>query len=410
MDRSRYRALFVAEARRTLAEGAAELRRLEARGAAAPPDDPSARELLRAFHTLKGMSATMGIGAIVSVAHALEDVCQAATTGSLVLDAPARALMRSALARMENQVDEVEAGTEPVEDAPLVDAVLRHLAAAAQTGFRLLGPVEPPARPAIPADLELTDDEPTWDGPGDTFARVLAACASLKTRLAGDPQALAELQHVTQGVRALYCELAEARAVPFATVVPPLRRRLRALCGATGRDALLEVHGEDVRVDPAILGPLQAALVHLVHNAVLHGIEPAADRGAKGGVGHVSLRVEARVDHLSVEVEDDGRGLDAAALQAAAGEPGLDPVALALRPGLTTADAPGLASGRGEGLPAARGLVERLGGALDLSSTPGRGTRVHLRVPLYEGPPGSVAPSAPFPLLPPSVPLPRGTS
>ncbi len=393
VDRSRYRSLFVAEARRTIADAQAALAR----------DPVDGRALLRAFHTLNGMSATMGLGALVALAHALEDVCEASLAGSVPLDGGVRDLLRHALGRLEEQVAEVEAGQEPGEDAALVDAVRGHLAAAAHTGFRLL-------TPETPEEEEDVGDEPTADVAVDTLALVLGACARLRARTIGDPEAQAEITRVTDGVRLLHAELSALRGVPFATVVAPLRRRLRALCASIGRDAVLEIEGEQVRVEQDVLGQLQAALVHLLDNAVLHGVEPAAERGAKGPVGRIVLRAAREGDQVVVDLADDGRGLDAAGLQEVAGEPGADPVALALRPGLSTGQPAGAPAGRGEGLPAAAELVARLGGVLHVQSTPGLGTRVRVRVPLFgplpSTPPATVAGDAG--ILPDAPP--RGSS
>ncbi|MDP2312458.1 MAG: Hpt domain-containing protein [Pseudomonadota bacterium] len=365
MDRTRYRSLFVAEAHRAIATARAELTR------ATPPADP--RVLLRCFHTLKGMSATMQLGAIAAMAHALEDVCDELLRGSLASDGPTTELIVEAIGHLHRQIDEVAGGNEPDLAAEMEHRLRGHLTANARTGFRLLPEEEP------------TDSG--WDPAGTedavaALAEMLSACQRLRDISGDNPTAEREIRRVEEAARRMYARLAELREVPFATVLPPLRRRLRALCKELGREARLDVQGEDLRVDPEVLGPLQAALVHLLHNAMAHGIERPEDRGAKGRIGNVTIVVERVGRRLRVRFADDGQGLDVARLRAVAREPNGDPVELALRPGLTTFEQPGPVAGRGHGLPAVLHLVARLGGRLELESSRA-GTRLNIEVPLH---------------------------
>jgi two-component system chemotaxis sensor kinase CheA len=369
MDRRLYQSLFVNEARRLLAIGEGEL----ARGGAAM-DTPA---LLRCFHTLKGMSATLELGAIALLAHALEDVCDGLTTARLALDDTTTALLGEALREIGRQVREVEAGREPTPDPALEARVRAHLQANTATGFQLLA-----GEPEAPAPEPVADASGTEDAVA-SLAEMLAACRSLRELADADPAASTQLRRIEDAARRVYVRLAELRQVPFGTIVPPLRRRLRAVCAQLGKDAHLEVHGEEVRVDPEVLGPLQGALVQLLHNAVAHGIEAPAARGTKGPVGRIVLSAERVGRSLRLDFADDGRGLDGPGLRGLAGEPDGDPAELALRPGLTTAVGVGLVSGRGMGLPAAQHIVDRLGGRLEIATLPGGGTRLRMEVPLH---------------------------
>ncbi|MES2639843.1 MAG: Hpt domain-containing protein [Myxococcota bacterium] len=368
MDRTRYRSLFVAEAHRAIAAAEREL----ADGVARP--DP--RALLRSFHMLKGMSATMEIGAIATLAHALEDVCEEMGRGSLEVDEPTTALLTGAIVLLRRQVHDVSEAREPTPDEGMEQRIRAHLSARSHTGFRLL-PEEEPTLSESPSATTGTEDAVA------AIAEMLAACQKLRELSSVDPSASAQISRIEEASRRMYTRLAELREVPFGTVIPPLRRRLRALCKQLGREARLEVNGEEVRVDPEVLGPLQAALVQLLNNAVAHGIEPPSERGAKGPVGRISLVAERVGRRLLVSFDDDGRGLDVAALRSAAGEPEADPIELALRPGLTTVAVPGPIAGRGHGLSAVSHLVARLGGRFSLFSARSRGTRLNIEVPLH---------------------------
>lgn len=325
---------------------------------------------------LKGMSATMDIGPVTSLAHALEDVCEEMGRGSLEVDEPTTALLTGAIALLRRHVHDVAEGREPWPDDGMEQRIRTHLNARSHTGFRLLPEVEP-----TPAE-----DLPVATGTEDAVAAIaemLAACQKLREFPSTDPATSTQITRIEEASRRMYTRLAELREVPFGTVIPPLRRRLRALCQELGREARLDVQGEDVRVDPEVLGSLQAALAQLLNNAMAHGIEAPAERGPKGPVGLISLVAERAGRRLVVSFDDDGRGLDVAGLRAAAGEPEADPIELALRPGLTTVAEPGPVAGRGHGLSGVTHLVARLGGLCSLFSSPSRGTRLIFEVPLH---------------------------
>jgi two-component system chemotaxis sensor kinase CheA len=145
------------------------------------------------------------------------------------------------------------------------------------------------------------------------------------------------------------------------------------------------VTGEGVAVDQAVLASLQSVLVHLLHNALIHGLEPATDRAAAGkdpvGLVRISLTRAAQV--LVLEFSDDGRGLDGRALREAAEEPGGDPMDLAFRAGISTAARVDDTAGRGVGLGVVRSVIERLGGKLSVQNMPGEGLRFRAEVPVH---------------------------
>lgn len=371
MDKSRYRSLFVEEARRILGDAEALVGRSERL-------QDNALALLRCFHTLKGMGATMDYGAITLLAHALEDVCDGVSEGRLPGDDAAAALLAEGTDALRRQVAAVEAGAEPEADLEMERRIRDHLQSGGTTGFQLLVPYE---------DDEATAEEPvapsrTEDAAG-AIAELLSACGRLR-EVSDAPEVRSEAQRVEDAARTLYARLAELRQVPFGSALPPLRRHLRALCRKHGREAVLEAQGEDVLVDPDALAPLQSALVQLVHNAVIHGVEPPDVRVAlrKPAAGRVLIRAEKAGGMLVVEFADDGQGLDVDALRAAAGVPDGDPVALATTPGVSTAAALDHHAGRGLGLPSVKHSIELLGGTVDLYSAPGRGLRLLLEVPI----------------------------
>lgn len=365
---SRIRTLFVSESRKRIAEGEASL-------ASSGPTSGRVQALFRSFHTLKGMSAQMGIGPMTLLAHTLEEVCDAVSRGGVADSEELQALLAEGIEALTRQVRSVDEGQDPTPAAELEDRIRRHLRSASSTGFRLLD---------VPEELAPGPEPPTADPTIAAVAEILAACTRMR-ELAGHNRLLRpEVVRVERATRALYGRLAEARQVTFGTIVPALRRQLRGVCAEAEKDAALDVLGEDLRIDPDILGTLQGALSHLLSNAVVHGIEgPQARRAAgKPRTGRVEIIVQRQGDRLVVSLSDDGRGFDLPALQAKAQDPtNQNPVALALREGVSTAGQVGAHAGRGVGLGTAWRLVESVAGTMEAETVRGAGSRFRLNVP-----------------------------
>ena len=178
---------------------------------------------------------------------------------------------------------------------------------------------------------------------------------------------------------------------PFAEAAAGLERIVRDLAHEQGKDVALEVAGTGVALDRAVLNRLKPALLHLVRNAVDHGIEPRAERAAAGKPAGARVRIEAhlRGGQVDVTVSDDGRGIERAQVLARARAMGLavpaDAAAhlrLVFHPGLSTAARVSEISGRGVGLDVVNGELEALHGRLELRSEPGRGTTFRLSLPV----------------------------
>ena len=184
-----------------------------------------------------------------------------------------------------------------------------------------------------------------------------------------------------------------ARLAPFGQLVPRLERIVRETCRRTGRQAGIEVRGQEVQVDGDILKGLSEALLHLLRNAVDHGIEAPEHRTAQGkpAAGRIILAASRRGNYIILQLEDDGAGLDAAVIRTRAVERGLlgadevltdeEALRLLLLPGFSTREAVSDVSGRGVGLDVVRVAVENLRGTLELSGTPGQGSRFRIMVP-----------------------------
>ena len=157
---------------------------------------------------------------------------------------------------------------------------------------------------------------------------------------------------------------------------------MRDIAVTAGREARLELTGVETQLDRVILDGISETIVHLLRNAVSHGIEPPDDRVAAGKPreGTIELSAQGRGDRVAVTVADDGRGVPPALLEQAEREGSL--VDVLARAGFSTAEQVDELSGRGVGLDAVKRHVESLGGALDVYSRPGEGTAVTLLLPL----------------------------
>jgi two-component system, chemotaxis family, sensor kinase CheA len=205
--------------------------------------------------------------------------------------------------------------------------------------------------------------------------------------------ALEELHHISAD---LQHEVMQTRMVPVANIFNRFPRMVRDLARDLGKDVGFEMEGLDIELDRTVLDEIGDPLVHLLRNAIDHGIEPAADRVAAGKAekGLISLSAARERDQVLVTVSDDGRGMDVRRIWEKACEKGLvtveqrsdfsdeDVFLLTCTPGFSTAETATKVSGRGVGMDVVRGKIEYLGGALTIRSAPGRGTEFVLVLPL----------------------------
>lgn len=209
-----------------------------------------------------------------------------------------------------------------------------------------------------------------------------------------------ELQGVTERVSRIVGQLQESltrtRMVPLSVVFGRFPRLVRELARNMGKRVQLRIEGEDTEIDRALVEKLNECLVHLVRNAIDHGIEPSDERIAAGKPPEGSLEISASQSEGSVivVVRDDGRGIDPDKIRRKAVERGLlteeqaanlndeEAIQLIFRSGFSTKEEVSEVSGRGVGMDAVKAAMEQIGGAIDFQSQIGSGTTVTLRLPL----------------------------
>lgn len=184
------------------------------------------------------------------------------------------------------------------------------------------------------------------------------------------------------------------RMVPVATLFDRYRRLIHDLQRDTGKKIELSTDGESTEMDKTVIERLADPLVHLVRNAADHGLEDGDARRAAGKPEAGSIRLSARQTggEVIISVTDDGRGIDRARVRAKAEAAGLiqpgatitdqDLLQLIFQPGFSTASSVTNLSGRGVGMDVVKKAIESLHGSIDLTSRPGEGSTVSLRIPL----------------------------
>jgi chemotaxis protein histidine kinase CheA/chemotaxis response regulator CheB len=367
------------------------LQRMEANLLALESGEGGPEELdaiLRDAHSIKGSSAMIGWREPASIANAIEDQMERGRqTGAVptgLVDLLLRAL--DGLRRAVNGEQEVAAPL--LEELAAFDAEGAEEAQAPAEG-ELADPEPVAARstraaaepsPTIRIDAGKVDR--MLDAVGETVLHHRRLEHALHGAGHGVRQVSEELDVGERLLGDLQDSVVQMRTLPLSMITSPFPRAVRDLASEYGKEASLEISGAETQLDRAILDGISETIVHLLRNAIAHGIEPPEERlGAdKPRAGRIELRAHQRGGMVAIEVLDDGRGV-APELLARSEEAGSLADLLATT-GLSTAGEVTEVSGRGVGLDAVKRSVEGLGGGLEVRSEPGRGTEVTLLLPL----------------------------
>jgi two-component system, chemotaxis family, sensor kinase CheA len=371
-----------------LAETRAELAAIDAALARLGEDDTDREALnaaLRALHTIKGTCGFLALPRIEALAHASEGALERVRDGRAAPDAIA--VLAHAVGALQTILEGLEAGgLEPAGDD---SAVLTALNAAPQApGFN-----------ALDWAVELARQRD----------RLLA--------LAGDKlnAHFAKLAAIAQeGAAAL-----QAMPTPIEGAWKALPLLANELEASLGKPLDLVLEGGGTEIAHSALAPLKDALGHLIRNCADHGLESADERRAAGKpeTGTIKLIAAREDENIVLTLADDGRGLDTARIRNRAISRGLIGASTAVRmsaeeihgfifaPGFSTAQTLTRYSGRGIGLDVVRENIEKLGGAIQLASEPGRGTIFTLTIPAARPPAPMAAPAAEEEELPAALPI-----
>ena len=378
MSSPEIRRLFAQEAEVRLAQLGRLLLQLEQAG----DDEALVRSIFREIHTLKGSSAVAGLDEVSGVAHHLEEL-----------------------------VDDVRAGRESIT-AGVIDTLLRGAdqLRAAVSRAQLDDPAGPvPATAALspvngvlaPGSVDqgsgvimvpLERLEELTRLVGETASAHLRVGRMLKDRFNLDPATCTEFNELSRSLNDLQDRAMRTQMVPVSTITDQLHRAVRDMSRVQGKDIRWETQGTDTELDRGVLHRLSDSLLHLVRNAVDHGIETPEERQAAGKQPQAVLRLRAMQfgSEVIIAVTDDGRGIDVDGVSRQAGQHGIDTEAmtedellgLTFQPGLSTKKFVTDLSGRGIGLDVVRANVEAAHGRVEVESQPGTGTEFRIIVPI----------------------------
>ena len=389
-------------------------------------DAEAINTVFRAFHTIKGLAGFLDLGDIRDVAHETETLLDLARNHKLVITPAVVDIVLAAVDFLKTSLLRVEtalAGNDPgpVPENLILLERIRRGAAGDQHTQEPLPEVQTPAMPGTGwSGPERRNSEERRTG-GDRRAQA-AETHSVKvdtTKLdylvdmAGEmviaesmvrhhPElaalhspavlhSLAQLARITSDLQKTAMSM---RMMPVGELFQKMNRLVRDLGRKTGKQVEMEAIGSETELDRNVVEELADPLMHMVRNAVDHGLESAEERLAAGKdpVGRVRLRACHQAGHIVIQVADDGRGLPRDKILEKARRTGLVEDGSSLldsevfdfifRPGFSTAAEVTDVSGRGVGMDVVKKKIQKLRGRIEIESTAGRGTSFYLRLPL----------------------------
>jgi two-component system chemotaxis sensor kinase CheA len=339
--------------------------------------------LFRDAHTIKGAAGMVGLDHISALAHVMEDLlADARHHGALPTE------LIDPLLRASDAIRRFVEGDEEPDAGLIAELAAARASSGNGSAVEPHNPVPASATPAPPSEsrsIRVPAEKI------DTLLDLVGETVLHRRRLEHE---LGAHGHGGHGLVADELDLGERllddlkgaaigmRTLPLSSIVTPLPRAVRDLAAETGKQVELVVGGAETELDRAILEGLTEPLVHLLRNAIAHGIETPEERGRAGKAarGRLDLHAEQRGSIVVVTVADDGRGVSEDTLAEARRTGSLTEVLT--QAGFSTAAHVSDISGRGVGLDAVKDQVEAFGGSFEVRSEPGRGTQVILRLPL----------------------------
>jgi len=372
------------------------------------PDDQATLGLIfRLVHTIKGTCGFLGLPRLERVAHAAENVLGRVRDRELAAAPGVITAVLGALDRIKLILFALAAsGAEPAGDDAACITALEHAAT---------GQAAPPPAPAAEAAPEATaaDHPPAEVAAGaqtirvgvDVLEELMTLVGELVltrnqllqiSRAEGTNLFTAPLQRLSNITTDLQEGVMKTRMQPIGNAWNKLPRLVRDLAHETGKKIELDMRGQDTELDRQVLELMRDPLTHMVRNSADHGLETPDLRRAAGKkeAGTIRLNAYHEGGHILIEVADDGRGLDVAAIRAKVLSKGLATEAelaamteaqvrhFIFRAGFSTAAAVTAISGRGVGMDVVRSNIERIGGTVELTSTPGQGSCFTIKIPL----------------------------
>ena len=366
--------------------------------------DPSDRELLdsifRFFHTVKGNCGFFDLPRLEKLSHVAEDALSDIRSGQRKPDSALVDAVLAIIDRIGEMIEALEAGTE------FPDGDDEALIAALEEDAEVETPEAKATAPAGGSKIRKGGPQRSIRLPVELLDRVMSGVSDMVVAR----NDLARRLHAMNGETGLEAPfnrlstiLAEVRDAMTRTRMQRIEqlfstypRVVRDLSAELGKQVMIELESGDVELDREMIELIRDPMMHMIRNAIDHGLETPADRRAAGKreIGTLSISARQTGNEIRIGIVDDGRGIDSEKLVAKAIAAGIltneeadkltprERNALICEAGMSTRDQASAISGRGVGMDVVRSNIERAGGSLTIDSTPGSGTRILLNVPL----------------------------
>lgn len=409
---------FVAETREMLEASEGEIIAWEAD----PADRARIDTIFRFVHTVKGNCGFFDFPRLAGLSHAAEDALADCRAGRREPDAALVTAVLAIIDRIAQMVDAIEAGEEFAEGGD--EQLIAALEADADPGETAPAPSPVPAKAHEPASALLDiadkvegDSTPAKKSdnvaaqrsirlPVDLLDRVMSGVSDMvlarndlahRLRQAGtQPTIDGPFERLTTILSDVRDAITRMRMQRIETLFSALPRLVRDLSAELGKQVMIDLEGGDVELDREMIENIRDPLTHIIRNAIDHGIEAPSARLADGKreIGLLSIAARQSGNTISIVVSDDGRGLVEDKIASKAVATGLITASeragmsrerilqLIFQPGFSTAETVSNVSGRGVGLDVVRENLEKVGGSIKVTSTPGVGTLFTLQIPL----------------------------
>jgi len=376
-------------------------------------EDPENQEIIgeifRAVHTLKGTASFVGLDQIREVSHHMEDVFGAIRQGTLKVTPDVIDTMFEGLEVLTSLRDRV-ASKAPGEDrpadlAPILQKLATILEETAEPTSSPGNADNSPAAPEAPKTKRTIFSSETIRVPTerlDTLMNLVGELITSRNRLTAvserrkDEELGVIASTITRLTGLIHHALLGVRMVPIERLFKKFPGVVRNLARERNKEVELIITGQDTELDKIISEQIYDPLIHLLRNAVDHGIESPEARVAQGKppVGQIRLSARGHQDHIIIEVSDDGQGIDPEKVKAQAVQKGFlseedarlmnDQQAVwhVLTPGFSTMEEVTDLSGRGVGLDVVQEHVRRMRGLVEVHTEVGRGTTFRIQIPL----------------------------
>ena len=378
---------FIAETRETLEALSGEIVAWES----APGDRDRLDAIFRFVHTVKGSCGFLDLPRLARLSHAAEDVLAAVRSGERSPDTQLVNAVLAIVDRIGEIVEAIDAGHS------LDDSGEDLLVAALDTGSEAVVHAAVPALRAPSRSVRLAVD--LLDRMMSGMSDMVLARNELARRMRDDganPSVEAALERLSLTVAEMRDTVTRTRMQKIDALFSALPRMVRDTAAELGKSVTLHIEGSDVELDREMIEMMRDPLVHIIRNAIDHGIEAPALRRMAGKRENGWLNVAARQsgNQIIIEISDDGQGIDTDRLVAKIASGGIRSEAelralgeqarleLVFEPGLSTKESVTAISGRGVGMDVVRANVEQIGGRIELFNAPGKGLRIAIHVPL----------------------------